>query len=181
MADHPRALAASPQPIVFSTHSPNSLLWDWSVSQGGPSTGAVWPSANLAIYVPVWVEKPVLVTKMATQVTATAAGNVDVGIYDIRGNRLVSAGSTAVGGVGAQVFDVADTFLNPGTYYLAMNVSTVTTVAYARTAMAASYIRACGLQQQAVGAVALPATATFATYAQAYQPFIAALTTHTTI
>jgi predicted phage gp36 major capsid-like protein len=142
--------------------------------QGGVAT---WPSANLAIYVPVMVVEPVTVVQLACVVGTTAAGNIDLGIYDDAGNRLVSSGSTAIGGTGTiQNVDVTDTPLLPGVHYFAMNCSTTTTATFNRTNMSAVDLRACGVRQQAVGAVALPNPATFAVHAQAYAPFVIAMT-----
>jgi hypothetical protein len=56
---------------------------------------------------------------------ATASGNMDVGIYDYAGTRLVSSGSTAQSGTSAfQDFDITDTLLGPGIFYLAPPTTT---------------------------------------------------------
>ena len=141
---------------------------------GGMSSGGVWPAANRAIYVSVLVENPVVVTQMAVWVTVQS-GNLDVGIYSETGTRLVSAGSTVVGAAAAiQAINIADTLLAPGVYFLAMCVDN-TTAAFQRTAAGnAGIYSSFGVQQQAVGAVTLPATATFATPASAYAPAVIA-------
>lgn len=107
-------------------------------------------------------------------VVAVQSGNLDVGIYSEKGSLLVSAGSTAVGAAGFQSFDVTDTPLNPGIYFLAMCVDNTTASFNRSNAVIAANMQACGVQQQAVGAVTLPSTATFANPASAYSPAITA-------
>lgn len=101
---------------------------------------------------------------------AVQSGNLDVGIYDANANRLVSAGSTAVGAAGMQIVDITDTLLVPGTYFAAMCVDNTTASFTRSTNPDVQTMRVCGLQQQAVGAVTLPSTATFATMGNAYYP-----------
>lgn len=80
-----------------------------------------WPTANLAIFVPMRVRYPVTVYKLVVGAGTTATGNFDVGIYDRNGNRLVSSGATAKGASTEHILDVTDTYLAPGFYYLAMS------------------------------------------------------------
>jgi hypothetical protein len=142
-----------------------------SALMNGAST---WPAANRAIYMPVYVQSPVTVTNMAL-IVSVQSGNLDVGIYSETGTRLVSSGSTAVGAAGLQVVDITNTTLATGVYYFAVCVDN-TTASFNRSAAALLPIWACGVQQEAVGAVTLPATATFANPASAYFPFIVATT-----
>jgi hypothetical protein len=76
-------------------------------------------TANQAELQPFVPTKDMTITQMAI-VVATQNGNVDVGIYDSSFGRLTSAGSTAAGAAGIQVFDVANVSLTAGeTYYSA--------------------------------------------------------------
>lgn len=135
------------------------------------SSGAAWGlGINGAIYIPFYLEQGRLAQKMGVQVM-TQSGNLDVGIYNESGTKLVSSGSTAVAAAGLQVLDIADTVLNPGTYYMAMAVDNVT-AAFKRTSLTAPMGRVCGVRQQA-SAFALPSTATFAVYAATYVPWLA--------
>ena len=142
------------------------------LNNSGASAGSLaWPAANRAIYVPVLIENPVTVLKMAVNV-AVQSGNLDVGIYDEMGNRIVSKGSTAVGAAGLQTVDITDTTLNPGLYFIAMCVDN-TTASFTRVPITtAEVLRMGGMQQQAVGAVTLPDPATFANPATGYVPLI---------
>lgn len=168
MSDFP-GVVTNPSRLTLSTFGGTSGAGELVSLTGGTfATGAVWPAANRAIYVPVMVETTVTAYQMGIIVT-TSSGNLDVGIYDDRGARLVSMGSTAMGAAGFQAFNIADTVLTPGVYFLAMCVDN-TTASIPRTAALAEHLRSTGVQQQAVGAVTLPNPATFANPASAYVP-----------
>ena len=133
---------------------------------------ATWPAANRAIYVPVVVQVPITVRKMAFEV-AVQSGNCDVGIYDSSLKRLVSKGSTAVAAAGTQIIDIVDTALTPGVYFLAMCVDN-TTASVGRVPLGLINSRASGVSQQAVGAVTLPDPAVLAAPGTAYLPVLIA-------
>jgi hypothetical protein len=145
------------------------------------STATTWPSANRAIYIPVPVTDTITIYQMAVRIQ-TQSGNLDVGIYDYNGNRLVSAGSTAMAAAGVQTFNVADTTLVPGWYHMAVNVSNTTAVLRGHTAGSGVITNRVGggVQQQDVGATALPATATFATMTGTWTPLVVAVYRSTT-
>src|SRR5689334_23396390 len=84
-------------------------------SIAGLSVGsAVWPTANLAIYCPFRIGTSRLARKLYWVNGAAVSGNVDCGIYDVAGRKLVSAGSTAQTGTTAvQSVDITDTMLGP--------------------------------------------------------------------
>lgn len=137
---------------------------------GATNSSGVWPAANRAIYIPFRVETTVTAYQIAWENGAAVSGNLDVGIYDEIGNRLVSKGSTAQAGTTTiQAADITDTVLGPGLYYMAMCVDN-TTAAVIRGAPQAAWLQMAGVQQQAVGAVTLPNPATFANPASAYLP-----------
>lgn len=170
MADWPGNIF-SPVTVLSSFERKHSAL----IFGGMPTTSAVWPAANRAYYLPVVVETPCTVYKMMV-FPSVQSGNLDVGIYSEDGTRLVSKGSTAVGTAGAiQVIDITDTPLNPGIYFLAINVDN-TTAAFLRGGTGgADFYRSCGIQQQAVGAVALPSSTSFGNPSSAYAPLVNAL------
>lgn len=157
--------------ITVWTGSPESCGAELATYATTPASAA-WPAANTAIFVPFTVYQPLIAVKMFCLNGGTASGNIDIGIYDDQQNRLVSMGSTAQAGTSTiQSFDIADTTLLPGAYYMAMNESgtTGTNISWALSALVGGSM---GLLQQAVGAIALPATAAFATLANAYVPNI---------
>lgn len=171
------------------THVPPALarpgevtITPWSYQCLGPALNAnalvtpgaaAWPTASTVIFVPFWIPEPVTFTKMFMNIGA-AAGNVDAGIYSEDGTRNISIGTTAAAGSSTlQVFDITDTTLARGRYYMALVADTVTTLTIFRTNPAAGVCQALGLLQQA--GVTLPLStnaspATFAKYTQAYIP-----------
>jgi hypothetical protein len=134
---------------------------------------AAWPSANLAIYVPVRVYRTCTVYKMATGCGATAGGNFDLGIFTWSGVKLVSTGSTARSASSEVIVDVTDTQLHPGRYWLGMSANGTDNYMTTGAALNAGFAKQAGMRQQAT-AFALPSTATFATVAQSLVPHIAA-------
>lgn len=150
-----------------------SMIGEYILNAGTASTVAqTWVATNRALYIPVIVDVTVTVYQMGFEV-GTQSGNCDVGIYDVAKNRLVSAGSTAVAAAGFQAINIADTVLTPGVYFLAMNVDN-TTAAVRGCLTALTPQQVCGVQQQAVGAVALPNPCTFANAASVFVPYLTA-------
>lgn len=126
-----------------------------------PQTGQAWPTANLAIYVPVVVKAPAIVKKLWFSSSGTAAGNYDLGLYTAAGVALLRQGSTAKGGAGETVWDCTDTPIGPGLYYMGLVSSTNTDTFGMMAAWAAPIPTALGVLTES-SALPLPATATFA-------------------
>jgi hypothetical protein len=154
----PLGSAAGPGPVMNTNNNTYSI------------TATGWPQANRAIYVSIIVSSLITVYQFATDNIATVAGTTDVGLYTLNGTRLVSSGAVTMTGANAvQVFDVTDTPITPGYYYMAMNHSEATAT-FRCTTPNAQILRICGVQMQDVGAAALPATATFAAMGSGYLP-----------
>lgn len=161
-----------PQPMVL----PAITIHPWSLeSLGGqgtpllPSTSfamnltssAAWQSANRAIFVPFVLMSPITVAAMWVLNGGTASGNLDIGVYDQSGTKLVSTGSTAQSGTTAiQVVSVTATRLAPGRFYLALAMDG-TTGTVLKLSLTAGYTKHFGIAEMA-SAFALPGTATFA-------------------
>lgn len=140
-------------------------------SAGLTTASGAWPVANKAIFVPVEVYEPLLIVRMFVENGAAVAGNVDVGIYGLSGNLVVSSGSTLQSGTSViQQLDIIDTVLQAGLYYLAAAMSNVTgtVVRWNPTAAFAKSFGVCEM----TSAFPLPATATFVTLTSAYIPAI---------
>lgn len=172
MGDWPQTQECNP--IAISTGSPESIGVELSAYLTTSVLTTAWPTANLALYVPFVVHRPWTVLKMLIENGATVGGNVDVGVYDGQQNRILSSGSTAhAGASGVQTFDVTDTLLVPGAYFMAVtfdnNTSTIRGWATAVTLNSG-----CGVLQQA-SAFALPSPAVFAACASAFVPFVTLL------
>ncbi len=113
-------------------------------------------------YYPFVLNRPITVDKLFIANGATVLGNIDLGIYDASGTRIVSTGSTAMSGASSiQVINVADTTIGPGMYYLAFGNSA--TAAFQRVTGSAVGIDTtlAGLASEAT--FPLPASATFIT------------------
>ncbi len=175
MSDFPANLIA-PQHTILSSVGTTAQVIDPVIYAASAAGSSTWPAVDRAIYVPVWVETEYVATTFSLQV-AIQSGNLDVGIYDEKGNRIVSKGSTAVG-TGLQTVDLtasvtgtASPLLAPGIYFLAMCCDN-TTASFVRILPTTQAQEICGVQQQALGSVTLGATATFANPASAYVPII---------
>jgi hypothetical protein len=93
------------------------------------NASAAWLSANLALFFPIYIPHPWIVTKLWWQNGATVTGNVDCGLYTEEQTRIISTGSTAQAGINAvQSVDVTDTVIPAGTTYFALVMSSTGTV-----------------------------------------------------
>lgn len=166
------------RPLI--TISTLSLLAKGADAHFVAPNSATWPAANRAIFVPFRTAVPILVRQLFNCNGATASGNIDVGIYDRVGTRLVSAGSTAQAGTSVlQVFNVTDTLIGPGQFYFAVALDNTTGTITRQAPPNVLQTRALGLVQMA-SAFPLPATATFATVANVHIP-LCGLTTKTVV
>lgn len=128
-----------------------------------PTGAGTYPTADLAIYVPVPVQQRVVVRGLYICNSTAVSGNFDVGLYDAAGTRLASSGTTAQSGTTTeQVVDITDTTIGPGLYYIAVVLDN-TTGSLLRDNDAAPLHAAYGLLTEQLGAGGtLPATATWA-------------------
>lgn len=171
MPDFPAV--ANTDPLVLSPACPQSI-GELLNSVGAGLGTLAWPSANKAYYIPISVFSKITVVKMLVINGGTVSGNIDVGIYDAGGARLVSSGSTAQTGTNViQEFNITDITLSPGLYYLACAMDNTTGILEVWNPNAA-IMRSAGVCEQA-SAFALPSTATFAALSGTLRlPFIGA-------
>lgn len=135
------------------------------------TASAIWPVANMSIGYPFSVSQPCTALSMWIYNGATAAGNLDLGIYDDAGTLLVSKGSTAQSGTNVlQLLDITDLALVAGkTYYMFAAMDGITGTAFRFATTVAGQLSALGYVQIASN---FPlATGTFATMAQIYMPW----------
>lgn len=159
MSNFPKAIDMTN--VTINTASYNSLGFHRAIL--GSSGLAAWPLANLALFVPFTIAVPTTIVKIMWVNGATVSGNVDVGLYDSQGNRLVSSGTTAQTTVSVvQPVDTTDVTLQPGVYYMAMAMDNTTGTTRKFTTGSTALCRAVGVYQQ-VSAFPLPSSATFAT------------------
>lgn len=157
-------------PVQLRTIGTGSLL----AAMGGllvtQTTGA-WPAAKRVIYQPFRVPEVLTVRQLWIDNGGTVSGNVDVGIYTRDGVKLVASGSTAQAGINApQLFDIADTQLGVGVFYLALTLDNATGV-LTESALPTAVLQMLGIKTETTGSFGLPATATFGDPADAYLPY----------
>ena len=159
-------------PLFITSLSYHSGVWD-TLGRGnlGALTSAGYVSANLGLFFPVRLQWEFQVNRVFVTNGGTASGNFDIGIYSAGLTRIYSTGSTAQVGTNVnQYVTPATPFkLPPGSYYLAIVMNGTTNTAFRTTGPTAQDFRSVGCFQMA-SAFALPATATPATYANAYAP-----------
>lgn len=160
--------AFRPLPMLYSISS--EAMFDVSVTQQLiAAASATWPATDLAIYYPFRLGAPLTITLLWCWNGTAVSGNVDIGVYAADGTRIVSAGTTAQAGTSAlQSFNVTDTVIGPGDYYMALAFDNTTATVF-RMNPAARILQGSGMLQQAT-AFALPATATFAQSTNAFLP-----------
>lgn len=138
---------------------------------GSTGASAVHPVAASAYFYPVYVDQPRTYVKAWWVNGATAAGNVDVGIYTMAGTRVVAC--TAVAQSGVSTIQVATTFttttLTPGPYMIALSASLGTATFWRSGGASSPLLRSAGAMQMAT-AHPLPSTATYAAIASGYLP-----------
>jgi hypothetical protein len=142
-------------------------------SAPGSTTGTTWPAANRAIYVPFELNQAQTLANVIIQV-GTSSGNLDVGIYRLDQSKVVSKGSTPMGGTGVQTIPLSQA-LAAGFYILGINVDNTSAALFGATAPGVTtggLLEQLGFRQQAVGAVTLPGPATFAVPTSAYFPLV---------
>jgi len=151
------------------------FITPWGVESIGPvlnnalmpvvtPASTAWPVNNKAFYIPFVLAKSATVLKLFWANGATVAGtnNIDVGIYDASGNRLVSTGSTAQGTASiVQEVDVTDTILGRGQYFLAMSCSNTAATFSLSSSSTTQVGRLIGILEQ-TSALPLPNPATLA-------------------
>lgn len=166
-------------PIITSI-SANSLGPNMLTEPALTFAAAVWPTANLAFFIPFRIAYPYLAQKMFWNNGATVGTNtIQVGIYDDQGNQLVISTATTTSGANVlQSVSITPTLLQRGLYYMAMVMNGATDIVW-RTIPPIPLARAWGVYTQ-VSAAPLPSPATFAGSATAYIPFLG-LTSNATV
>lgn len=157
--------------FTISTPSPDAIgVQMFSVGGGTPGSVA-WPAANDAILIPISIRFPCIVHRMYAINGVTVSGNIDVGIYAEDGTLIVSSGSTAQAGTTApQYFNITDTFLGPGNYYMGI-AKDDTTGTLRRYSLVLEKLILCGVIK-GTSSFPLPATFSFVTATATYVPHV---------
>jgi hypothetical protein len=137
----------------------------------GTLSSVAWYTANLAVFIPFRLARTILVTQMFSVNGTTASGDTDIGIYTADGTLLVSSGATAQSGTSCiQAFNITDTLVGPGLFYMAMSHSDATGTVMKGSGLGAVLSRVVGIGMQA-NAHPLPATFTLAAYTKTSHPY----------
>lgn len=114
--------------------------------------------SGIAQFFPWHLEAPIRIVKGFVFNGASVNGNVDVGVYDYALNRVVSNGAVLQAGTSTiQEFDITDTTIMPGRYWIAF-LCTGTGTVFGRS-QADEYIMPLAAILELTGQTALPATA----------------------
>lgn len=160
-----------PTPIAMGPSAAIAIGTELASRASVAPTSSAFPAANRAILYPFYLSEDITVTQLWAYNGATASGNIDVGIYDSAFARQISSGSTAQSGTNVlQVFDVTDTPLTAGQYYMAVAMDNATGTLF-RQAQQAEFMRSIGCFQMA-SAFALPSTITPAAVTSNYVPHV---------
>lgn len=128
-----------------------------------------WVGANDTILVPIAITRHTKVRKMFCVNGSGNTGNVDVGIYDAKGTLIVSSGATLQSGTNnLQVFDITDTTIGPGQYFMALSASSAAATFF-RTAMQGRSTSGMGVKIN-TNAHPLPATISLSDMSSDYIP-----------
>lgn len=174
---------------------PNGQAWTpWGLSTGydlseeiflssnTTPASVAWPTANLAIYFPFYVQAPGYVQQLWWVNGATATGNVQVGLYDEYFNLLASTGSVAATGTSAPQAvsmpapsqGMPGFLITTGRYFLAgwASSGSQTFIAWTTAAANTNVNRMLGIGEQVSLTTGLPVLAVPASSARSYIPLI---------
>jgi len=162
--------------ITISSIGPSSLGIH-TRSTPGDST---WFQGSTAIFIPFRIAEPFVAINLWLFNGSVVNGNIDLGIYDVRAERIVSTGSTPQAGVSAiQAIAISALLLKPGVYYMALAIDNITARTQRTSTGNICDGRTQGLAQMAA-AFPLPATVVLASLTTTNLP-IMGLTLRSTV
>jgi hypothetical protein len=137
---------------------------DTDLQSGSNCTDQVWPTANLAIYIPFEVTELFVAKSMFVLNGTTLGGNIMMGIYTQDGRLIASVGGASTAQVNNNALDIiafaSPVSLAPGNYFMALACDSGTAKIYCSTNLRNASAQS-GCQQQ-TSAMPLPSQATFA-------------------
>lgn len=157
-------------PVCISTVSLECLGTELGGLPAGFGSGSD-PAANDAFFLPYRISQPIVVAALFHMNGNAVAGNIDMGLYREDGTSIIIATAVLQAGTNVpQTFDITDTPLAPGRYYLGVSYSSTTATAL-RAQPGIPPLRALGTFYQAT-AHPLPAPATFAVTSVNFLPLM---------
>ena len=138
------------------------------------AVSTAWPTAGLALYIPLYVSAPGNAVGIFWQNGTAVAGNVECAIFDEYGNKVATSGVVAAAGTSAPqyVAFASPVQLTCGRYYIALMASnaTQTFLAWTTSAAATNVNRMLGILEQTGLSAGLPASFTPVTSARSLLP-----------
>lgn len=167
----------APPSVLLSTWSAESIGLDQKGGAGAavPASGT-WPSTRRIVYAPFWLVRTDTVRKLWCLNGGTVSGNVEIGIYrDSAGlptSKIVSSGSSVnqAGTNVIQEFDITDTRLDAGSYWMAATMDNTTGAMFRSSPSQMGNMKASNCFNETPGVFGLPATATPVIVNSAYIP-----------
>ena len=150
-----------PYPMIVHLHpfTREGILDKYIGMNSGVPVSTTYPTANMAIYIPVFLPFPMLVNQVWWQngATLTNSPNADIGIYWKTGKKIYSMGPTVMTGANViQRTNITDFWLPAGPFYIAFACDQTTNATIFASAMSSlSCAIATGMKQQ-TSAFALP-------------------------
>lgn len=157
---------------TFGTDSIQSCGLDHYNMNSAALASAIWPTANMAIYMPMRVVSPVTVDRIGLWNGTVVSGNFDVGIFDgVSKVKLGSTGATAHTGtsVTQQAALTATLVLPRGFYFVGIAFDNITARLFRRT-LGFIHLNTCAGFRSELSAYPLPATATMVVPSTTYIP-----------
>jgi hypothetical protein len=130
---------------------------------GQGSSAQAWTTADLVHYAPIRVKRHVIAVKLWFGSEATGTNNIDIGIFNRAGTKIISTGLVAKPASNTcSVQDITDTPLAPDLYYMGMTCVSATATFNMWNLTNAPDLSAQGFRTEQLGAgAALPSTATW--------------------
>ena len=163
-----------PMPPLVASDSWHCLGTGIAASAAVTPVSATWPAANRALYIPILVTEDITVTKLWCHNGSAVSGNVNMCLYNSAFAQVAGTeiGSTAQAGTSVlQEFNIADTAIVAGLYYIGIVLSNTTGEMVRYTTPPTNVaLQSWGMAQELLASVDLPATATPADVATPYLP-----------
>lgn len=141
----------------------------------GPSGASITWVEKVAMYLPFYVPSPYPIGRMYWVNGSTiTSSNADIGIYSKDGERLASAGKTALAGASALQYSTPSggLLLSPGSYYFGYVCDNTTNRVFGSTTWTAQQLRIAGCLQQTLTEAKLPESMTPVAVANAIYPMV---------
>jgi len=126
MTDFPVQAVLPPTIIAHGPYSLGYPIVSAGITSAGPGTSTAWPVANKAIFVPFWLPTTFYLASMFVMNGTVVSGNIDLGVFSVDGEKIVSKGATAQAGTSTLQILTMTATLGPGMYYMAVSADNTT-------------------------------------------------------